>query len=73
MLGDAVNIAQRLESQAGGGEILAAAATVLKAGADRAEPIGPQQIKGRKDLIDTYRIPWTNGSDPPSPGERART
>jgi class 3 adenylate cyclase len=62
VLGDAVNVAQRLESQAGGGEILAAAVTVRQAGADRAEPIGPLQIKGRKDLVDTYRIPWTNGS-----------
>jgi class 3 adenylate cyclase len=61
VLGDAVNVAQRLESQAGGGEILAAAVTVLQAGADRAQPIGPLQIKGRKDLVDTYRIPWTDG------------
>ena len=52
VLGDAVNIAQRLESQAGGGEILAAAATVLQAGADRAEPIGP--LKSR-----VARISWT--------------
>ena len=72
VLGDAVNIAQRLESQAGGGEILAAAATVLKAGADRAEPIGPLQIKGRKDLIDTFRIPWADDSATPSPGDGPR-
>ena len=62
VLGDAVNVAQRLESQAAGGEILAAAVTVRQADADRAEPIGRLQIKGRKDLVDTYRIPWTDGS-----------
>jgi class 3 adenylate cyclase len=60
VLGDAVNVAQRLESQAGGGQILAAAATVLRAGLDRAEPLGPLGIKGRRDPVDTYRIPWTD-------------
>jgi class 3 adenylate cyclase len=62
VLGDAVNVAQRLESRAVGGEILAAAVTVLQAGADRAERIGPLAIKGRKDPVDTYRIPWTDNS-----------
>jgi class 3 adenylate cyclase len=60
VLGDAVNVAQRLESQAGGGQILAAAATVLRAGLDRVEPLGPLGIKGRRDPVDTYRIPWTD-------------
>jgi class 3 adenylate cyclase len=61
VLGDAVNIAQRLESRAEGGEILAAAVTVVRAGLDRAEPIGPLKIKGRRDPVDTYRIPWAHG------------
>jgi class 3 adenylate cyclase len=60
VLGDAVNVAQRLESQAGSGQILAAAVTVLRAGLDRAKPLGPLRIRGRKDPVDTYRIPWTN-------------
>jgi class 3 adenylate cyclase len=67
VLGDAVNVAQRLESEAEGGEILAAAVTVRQAGVHRAEPIGPLQVKGRKDLVDTYRIPWadtTAGAQP---------
>lgn len=68
VLGDAVNIAQRLESQARGGEILAAAATVLQAGDVRAEPIGRVQIKGRKDLVDTYRILWADTR--PLPGSQ---
>jgi adenylate cyclase len=61
VLGDAVNVAQRLESRAEAGEILAAATTVLRAGVDRAERIGPLQIKGRKDPVEAYRIPWTHG------------
>ena len=61
VLGDAVNIAQRLESRAQGGEILAAAVTVVRAGLDRTEPIGPLKIKGRRDPVDTYRIPWAHG------------
>ena len=71
VLGDAVNVAQRLESQAGGGEILAAAATVLQAGDLRAEPIGRLQIKGRKDLVDTYRILWTDTQPLPERGTTA--
>ena len=59
VLGDAVNIAERLESQAKGGEILAAAATVGQAGAGWAKPLGLLQVKGRKDLVETYLIPWT--------------
>ena len=72
VLGDAVNIAQRLQSQAAGGEILAAAVTVLQAGADEAEHLGPKQLKGREELVDTYRIPWTGSSvSPQSSGKTA--
>jgi class 3 adenylate cyclase len=67
VLGDAVNIAQRLQSQAAGGEILAAAATVLQAGDGQAEAIGPKQLKGRRELVETYRIPWTDVSTMPQP------
>jgi class 3 adenylate cyclase len=74
VLGDAVNVAQRLESRAGGGEILAAAATVLQAGELPAEPIGRLQIKGRKDLVDTYRILWTDTRPlPQTRGDRERS
>jgi adenylate cyclase len=67
VLGDAVNIAQRLQSQAAGGEILAAAMTVMQAGNDQAELIGPKQLKGRKELVDTYRIRWRNMPAIPQP------
>jgi class 3 adenylate cyclase len=73
VLGDAVNIAQRLQSQAASGEILAAAVTVLQAGADQAEHIGAKQLKGRKELVDTYRIRWLDTSTTPqTSGEIAR-
>jgi class 3 adenylate cyclase len=58
VLGDAVNVAQRLQSEAVGGEILAAAVSVLQAGEDRAEPVGRKQLKGRKELVDVYRVQW---------------
>jgi class 3 adenylate cyclase len=60
VLGDAVNIAQRLQSEAGGGEILASALTVRQSGTDRAEPAGLKHLKGRQELVDTYRIRWAN-------------
>jgi class 3 adenylate cyclase len=58
VLGDAVNIAQRLQSEAVSGEILAAAATVRQAGTDRAEPVGAKRLKGRKELVEVYRVHW---------------
>jgi class 3 adenylate cyclase len=62
VLGDAVNIAQRLESEAAGGEILTTAVTVQQSGTSQAEPIGLKQLKGRQDLVDTYRIRWADAS-----------
>ena len=58
VLGDAVNVAQRLQSEAEGGEILAAAVTVLQSGMDRAEPVGLKHLKGRQELVEVYRIRW---------------
>jgi class 3 adenylate cyclase len=58
VLGDAVNVAQRLQSEAAGGEILAAAVTVRQGGADGAEPVGSKRLKGRKEQVDVYRVHW---------------
>jgi class 3 adenylate cyclase len=58
VLGDAVNVAQRLQSEAVSGEILAAAVTVLQAGTDRAEPVGARRLKGRQELVEVYRVHW---------------
>jgi adenylate cyclase len=56
VIGDAVNVAQRLQSEAGGGEVVAAASTVAAAPSVAAEPIGPRQIKGREEPVEVYRI-----------------
>jgi len=71
VLGDAVNIAQRLQSEASGGEILAAAVTVRLAGTDQAEPVGLKQLKGRQHLVEVYRIRWAETSTAQHPGETA--
>ncbi|MGH2659085.1 MAG: adenylate/guanylate cyclase domain-containing protein [Actinomycetota bacterium] len=56
VVGDAVNIAQRLQSEADGGEIIASASTVAAAPSIAAEPIGPRPVKGRKDPVDVFRV-----------------
>jgi class 3 adenylate cyclase len=58
VLGDAVNVAQRLQSEAMGGEILASGATVAQAGPEGAEPVGSKHLKGRQELVEAYRIHW---------------
>jgi class 3 adenylate cyclase/DNA-binding NarL/FixJ family response regulator len=56
VLGDAVNVAQRLESEAAGGEILASASTVALAPDIVAEPVGPRQVKGRTEPVEVCRV-----------------
>ena len=56
VIGDAVNIAQRLQSEAEGGEIMAAASTVEAAPGIRSEPIGPRLVKGREEPVTVHRI-----------------
>jgi adenylate cyclase len=56
VLGDAVNLAQRLQAEAGAGEILATAATVKAAPGFPAQPIGSRQVKGRKEPVETFRV-----------------
>ncbi len=74
VLGDAVNIAQRLQEAAVGGEILAAAATVRQSGTDQAESIGPMQLKGRQQPVGAYRILWaaTRQGAPGTPRQNER-
>ena len=55
VIGDAVNVAQRLQSEAAGGEIVAAASTVLAAVCD-AESIGARQVKGREEPVEVFRV-----------------
>jgi class 3 adenylate cyclase len=67
VLGDAVNVAQRLQSEAVGGEILASAVTVRQSGTDRAEPVGRKHLKGRQHLVEVYRIRWAATPTTPQP------
>ena len=56
MIGDAVNIAQRLQSEAEGGEIVAAATTVAACAEIAAEPIGLRTVKGREEPVEVFLI-----------------
>lgn len=56
VIGDAVNVAQRLQSEAAGGEIVASAATVAAAPGVAAEPIGPRYVKGREEPVEVFRV-----------------
>src|SRR3989442_3465654 len=56
VVGDAVNIAQRLQSQAEGGQILASSATVAGAPGLRTEPLGQVQVKGRREPVEVYAV-----------------
>jgi len=69
VLGDAVNLAQRLQAEAGANEILATAATVQAAAGIPAESIGSRQVKGRKEPVETFRITISEeAGEPPPPG-----
>jgi class 3 adenylate cyclase/DNA-binding NarL/FixJ family response regulator len=56
VIGDAVNVAQRLQSEALGGEIVASASTVEAAAIDEVEPIGARSVKGREEPVEVFRI-----------------
>jgi adenylate cyclase len=56
VIGDAVNVAQRLQSEAAGGEVVAAASTVSAAPSVAAESIGPRLVKGREEPVEVFRI-----------------
>ncbi len=65
VLGDAVNVASRLQSVAGGGEVLATAATVEACPGADVEPLGPRLVKGRKEPVDVYRVVSVPGAGSP--------
>ncbi|MEX2405777.1 MAG: adenylate/guanylate cyclase domain-containing protein [Actinomycetota bacterium] len=56
VIGDAVNVAQRLQSEAEGGEIVASASTIAAAEDVDAQPIGLRQVKGREEPVEVYRV-----------------
>jgi adenylate cyclase len=64
VIGDAVNVAQRLQSEAAGGEIVASASTVAAAPDVATEPIGPRQVKGREEPVEVFRVHAVSGERP---------
>jgi class 3 adenylate cyclase/DNA-binding NarL/FixJ family response regulator len=56
VVGDAVNVASRLQAEAEGGEVLASASTVAAAPGVVAEPIGARTVRGREEAVDVYRV-----------------
>ncbi|MEV4877186.1 adenylate/guanylate cyclase domain-containing protein [Streptomyces cyaneofuscatus] len=63
--GEVVNIAARLEQNAGPGEILIGPQTLLAAGPTvTAEPTGPLQLKGKRGHVEAYRLLALGADDP---------
>ena len=56
VVGDAVNIASRLQNEAAGGEIVATASTVAAANGITCEPIGIRHVKGREEPVEVFRV-----------------
>jgi class 3 adenylate cyclase/CheY-like chemotaxis protein len=56
VVGDAVNIAARLQSEAAGGEIVASSATIAAVPGIPAESIGSRHVKGREEPVEVYRV-----------------
>ena len=56
VLGDAVNVAARLQAEAAAGEVLATASTIAAVPGVDAEPVGPRQVKGRAEPVEVFRV-----------------
>jgi class 3 adenylate cyclase len=57
VIGDAVNLAQRLQTQAAPGEVLVAASTVHRlAGRFEVQSLGPIKVKGKEHPIEVFRV-----------------
>ena len=56
VLGDAVNVAAWLQSEAAAGEVLCTESTVAAVPGVDAEPIGPRQVKGRAEPVVVFRV-----------------
>jgi adenylate cyclase len=56
VVGDAVNLAQRLQAEAKPGEVLATAATLESAPTVVSEPAGARRVKGRREPVEAFRI-----------------
>jgi class 3 adenylate cyclase/DNA-binding NarL/FixJ family response regulator len=56
VVGDAVNIASRLQAEAGAGDIVATDATISAAPSIACEPVGSRHVKGREEPIEVFRV-----------------
>ena len=56
VIGDAVNVASRLQSEAEGGEIVASASTIASCDGVPCEPMGARTVKGREEPVEVYRV-----------------
>ncbi|HVF08939.1 MAG TPA: adenylate/guanylate cyclase domain-containing protein [Actinomycetota bacterium] len=56
VVGDAVNIASRVQNEAEGGEIVATASTVAAAPSIVCESIGARHVKGREEVVEVFRV-----------------
>ncbi|HEX6231869.1 MAG TPA: adenylate/guanylate cyclase domain-containing protein [Jiangellaceae bacterium] len=56
VIGDAVNLAARLESAASVGEVLIGAETARRLPTARTERLGPVQVKGKAESVEVYRL-----------------
>ena len=73
VVGDAANVAQRLECQAGPGEVLVAGSTIPGAEGMQAERLGERLLRGRRAPVDVYRIVRTGSVTEGIPdGHRSR-
>jgi class 3 adenylate cyclase len=56
VMGDAVNLAQRLQAEAQAGQVLASAATVRAAPDVATESLGSIQVKGRREPVEVHTV-----------------
>jgi adenylate cyclase len=56
VIGDAVNLAARLESEAPAGRVVIGAETLRGAPGARVEALEPLRVKGRSELVDAYLV-----------------
>ena len=69
VIGDAVNVAQRLQTEARAGEILASAATMQRSTWPDAQPAGTRLLKSRQQPVDVYHLGWEEQGAPQASGD----
>ena len=65
-----MNIQKKALGLAGFAAAAAVGVSLSTATTAQAELIGPKQLKGRKELVNTYRIRWRNMSPISAPRQR---